>query len=126
MEASMGHIQGELSILDSMLPEERANYQLFFDHGFKRKQRVATSSGRSVEEVNRVLDRFRVTREAFGFIAKLKRDGQKIPESQDEVMRQLLKNPEFVARFKRLKINPSVLAEASGTPAAPPSASRRR
>jgi hypothetical protein len=29
-------------------------------------------------------------------------------------MRLLLQNPEFIARFRKLKINPSVLSEASG------------
>jgi signal recognition particle GTPase len=125
LEASMGSIQHELAILDSMLPEERRNHQLFFDRGFKRKQRVADSSGRSVEEVNRVLDRFRLTREAFAFIAKLKRDGQKVPDSQEDVMRLLLQNPEFIARFRKLKINPSVLSEASGAQSPSQSMPRR-
>jgi hypothetical protein len=39
--------------------------ELLIERGFKRRQRVAQDSKHSLEEVNRVIDRFRLTREAF-------------------------------------------------------------
>ncbi len=38
---------------------------LLLERGFKKRQRVAQDSKHTLEEVNRVLDRFRLTREAF-------------------------------------------------------------
>jgi len=84
---------------------------LLLDKGFKRKQRIATTSKRTVEEVNRCLDRFRLTREAFTYIAERTKAGKQMPKTQEEMMEMVFQDKEFLRRFRSLKINPSVMQD---------------
>ena len=70
-EKAMGHVE---AIIQSMTPTERANPNLL---NASRKRRIATGSGRSIQEINRLLKQFEEMKKMMKQLTDMGKPGKK-------------------------------------------------
>eukprot|EP00027_Filamoeba_sp_ATCC50430_P014991 CAMPEP_0168573352 /NCGR_PEP_ID=MMETSP0413-20121227/18481_1 /TAXON_ID=136452 /ORGANISM="Filamoeba nolandi, Strain NC-AS-23-1" /LENGTH=251 /DNA_ID=CAMNT_0008606581 /DNA_START=105 /DNA_END=860 /DNA_ORIENTATION=+ len=86
--ADPAEIQKMVAIIEAMTEEERKNPQVFNNHGFKAKQRLAKATGQDVNNVNRLLQAF----EQYKFLQSKMLEFQKlgkVPTTMQEMMQMM-------------------------------------
>jgi len=100
-EDVVADLQIQLKMLEAMSPEERKQPNIFYDHAFKLKKRIADESGSDVAEVNRLIQKYEVSRVIYQVIYLAKKQGKTVPTKEDDLVKFVAENVELLNKKDR-------------------------
>jgi len=74
-----------IKMIDILTPEEKKAPEILQKHAFKAKKRIADQSGTTVEDVNRLLDKYFQTKKVQMVLLDLKKTGKPMPSSMEDL-----------------------------------------
>jgi len=79
-------LEGFIKIIATMSPEQKQAPEKLLKQAFKEKSKLAESSGKSLQDVNRLLERYFKTKEVMDSLYQKQQKGEPIPSTPKEMM----------------------------------------
>jgi len=81
-----------VKIIEAMTSEEKKNPETLLSKAFKQKQRICKEANCTPQDINRLLERYLVTKSMYSKLFQLRKEGKPIPSSIEEIKQLIMEN----------------------------------